>query len=68
VPYRPQRTTCLPRAGARRRLASRPRMPSKVFKPGLLDGAPDNWFGPGPPGGPTEEGGKPLAEERRSES
>jgi hypothetical protein len=43
-------------------------MPSKVFKPGLLDGARDNWFGPGPPGGPTDEGGKPLAEERRSES
>ena len=29
-----------------------------------VDGARDNWFGPWPPGG-LEEGGKPLAEERR---
>jgi hypothetical protein len=40
-------------------------MLSKVFKPGLLDDARDNWFGPWPPGGLTDEGGKPLAEERR---
>ncbi|MEA2374536.1 MAG: citronellol/citronellal dehydrogenase [Thermoleophilaceae bacterium] len=31
-----------------------------------LDGARDNWFGPWPPPGMTDEGtGKPLAEERR---
>jgi citronellol/citronellal dehydrogenase len=30
-----------------------------------LDGARDNWFGPWPPIGLTDEGGKPLAEERR---
>jgi citronellol/citronellal dehydrogenase len=30
-----------------------------------LDGARDNWFGPWPPMGLTDEGGKPLAEERR---
>jgi citronellol/citronellal dehydrogenase len=30
-----------------------------------LDGARDNWFGPWPPPGLTDEGGKPLAEERR---
>ena len=65
MPYRPQ-AICLPRDGARQWLASRPRMPSKVFKHGLLDGARDNWFGPWPPGGLTDEGGKPLAEERRS--
>ena len=29
------------------------------------DGARDNWFGPWPPRGLTEDGGKPLAEERR---
>ncbi len=29
------------------------------------DGARDNWFGPWPPGGLVDEGGKPLAEERR---
>ena len=29
------------------------------------DGARDNWFGPWPPGGLTDDGGKPLAEERR---
>jgi hypothetical protein len=43
-------------------------MPSKVFKPGLLDGARDNRFRPWPPGGPTDEVGTPLAEGRRSES
>ena len=32
-----------------------------------LDGARDNWFGPWPPGGLADEGGKPLAEERRRE-
>lgn len=31
-----------------------------------IDGARDNWFGRGPPGGLTDEGGKPLAEERRA--
>jgi citronellol/citronellal dehydrogenase len=31
-----------------------------------IDGARDNWFGAWPPGGLTGEGGKPLAEERRS--
>jgi citronellol/citronellal dehydrogenase len=30
-----------------------------------LDGARDNWFGPWPPTGLADEGGKPLAEERR---
>src|SRR5205085_1094764 len=30
-----------------------------------LDGARDNWFGPWPPPGLTDESGKPLAEERR---
>jgi NAD(P)-dependent dehydrogenase (short-subunit alcohol dehydrogenase family) len=30
-----------------------------------IDGARDNWFGPWPPGGMTDAGGKPLAEERR---
>ena len=30
-----------------------------------VDGARDNWFGPWPPRGLTEDGGKPLAEERR---
>lgn len=30
-----------------------------------VDGARDNWFGPWPPTGLTDEGGKPLAEERR---
>ena len=30
-----------------------------------LDGARDNWFGPWPPGGLADEGGKPLSEERR---
>jgi citronellol/citronellal dehydrogenase len=29
-----------------------------------LDGARDNWFGPWPPPGLADEGGKPLAEER----
>src|SRR5919199_2217724 len=29
-----------------------------------IDGARDNWFGPWPPPGMTDEGGKPLAEER----
>ena len=29
------------------------------------DGARDNWFGPWPPGGLVDQGGKPLAEERR---
>ena len=32
-----------------------------------IDGARDNWFGPWPPGGLTDEGGKPLAEERKAE-
>src|SRR4051812_5582574 len=32
-----------------------------------IDGARDNWFGPWPPGGLTDEGGKPLAEERKRE-
>jgi citronellol/citronellal dehydrogenase len=31
-----------------------------------IDGARDNWFGSWPPGGLTDEGGKPLAEERGS--
>jgi citronellol/citronellal dehydrogenase len=30
-----------------------------------IDGARDNWFGSWPPGGITDESGKPLAEERR---
>jgi citronellol/citronellal dehydrogenase len=30
-----------------------------------IDGARDNWFGPWPPPGLVDEGGKPLAEERR---
>jgi citronellol/citronellal dehydrogenase len=30
-----------------------------------LDGARDNWFGTWPPGGLTDESGRPLAEERR---
>jgi len=30
-----------------------------------LDGGRDNWFGPWPPGGLADEGGKHLAEERR---
>ena len=30
-----------------------------------IDGARDNWFGPWPPPGLSDEGGKPLAEERR---
>ena len=30
-----------------------------------IDGARDNWFGSWPPGGLSDEGGKPLAEERR---
>lgn len=30
-----------------------------------IDGARDNWFGPWPPPHLTDEGGKPLAEERR---
>jgi citronellol/citronellal dehydrogenase len=30
-----------------------------------LDGARDNWFGPWPPRGLTDESGRPLAEERR---
>src|SRR4051812_39568503 len=30
-----------------------------------LDGARDNWFGPWPPAGLSDEAGKPLAEERR---
>jgi citronellol/citronellal dehydrogenase len=30
-----------------------------------LDGARDNWLGPWPPPGLTDEAGKPLAEERR---
>jgi citronellol/citronellal dehydrogenase len=29
-----------------------------------IDGARDNWFGRWPPGGITDEGGRPLAEER----
>jgi citronellol/citronellal dehydrogenase len=33
-----------------------------------LDGARDNWFGPWPPPGLTDEAGKPLAEERRPKS
>ena len=33
-----------------------------------IDGARDNWFGQWPPRGVTDEGGKPLAEERRPKS
>jgi citronellol/citronellal dehydrogenase len=33
-----------------------------------IDGARDNWFGSWPPGGLSDEGGKPLAEERRPRS
>lgn len=33
-----------------------------------IDGARDNWFGPWPPPGMSDEGGKPLAEERRAKS
>jgi citronellol/citronellal dehydrogenase len=33
-----------------------------------LDGARDNWFGGWPPGGLTDESGRPLAEERRREA
>src|SRR3954462_13975408 len=33
-----------------------------------IDGARDNWFGPWPPPGMTDDGGKPLAEERRTSS
>ncbi|HEV3377662.1 MAG TPA: SDR family oxidoreductase [Thermoleophilaceae bacterium] len=33
-----------------------------------LDGARDNWFGRWPPGGLADESGKPVAEERRTES
>jgi citronellol/citronellal dehydrogenase len=33
-----------------------------------LDGGRDNWFGAWPPARLTDESGKPLAEERRSES
>jgi citronellol/citronellal dehydrogenase len=31
-----------------------------------LDGARDNWFGPWPPAGASDQGGEPLAEERRA--
>ncbi len=31
-----------------------------------IDGARDNWFGPWPPPGMSDEGGRPLAEERRA--
>jgi citronellol/citronellal dehydrogenase len=31
-----------------------------------LDGARDNWFGPWPPVGLTDDSGKPLSEERRA--
>jgi NAD(P)-dependent dehydrogenase (short-subunit alcohol dehydrogenase family) len=30
-----------------------------------IDGARDNWFGSWPPGGLSDEGGRPLSEERR---
>jgi citronellol/citronellal dehydrogenase len=30
-----------------------------------MDGARDNWFGPWPPPGLSDDAGKPLAEERR---
>ncbi|MGZ5321636.1 MAG: SDR family oxidoreductase [Solirubrobacterales bacterium] len=30
-----------------------------------IDGARDNWFGTWPPGGAADEGGEPLAEERK---
>ena len=32
-----------------------------------IDGARDNWFGPWPPGGAADDGGEPLAEERRED-
>jgi citronellol/citronellal dehydrogenase len=32
-----------------------------------IDGARDNWFGSWPPGGLSDEGGTPLAEERRQQ-
>jgi citronellol/citronellal dehydrogenase len=32
-----------------------------------IDGGRDNWFGAWPPARLTDEAGKPLAEERRSE-
>ena len=32
-----------------------------------IDGARDNWFGAWPPGGAADEGGEPLAEERRND-
>jgi citronellol/citronellal dehydrogenase len=33
-----------------------------------IDGARDNWFGPWPPRGLTDDAGKPLAEERKPKS
>ncbi|MFL5826938.1 MAG: SDR family oxidoreductase [Thermoleophilaceae bacterium] len=33
-----------------------------------IDGARDNWFGPWPPPGLSDEAGKPLAEERKPKS
>jgi citronellol/citronellal dehydrogenase len=33
-----------------------------------IDGARDNWLGAWPPSGLTDEGGKPLSEERKSDS
>jgi citronellol/citronellal dehydrogenase len=30
-----------------------------------IDGARDNWFGTWPPGGLTDDAGKPLAEQRK---
>src|SRR3954447_25904009 len=33
-----------------------------------VDGARDNWLGPSPPAGLTDDAGKPLAEERRPRS
>ena len=32
-----------------------------------IDGARDNWFGPWPPPGASDEGGEPLREQRRGE-
>jgi citronellol/citronellal dehydrogenase len=32
-----------------------------------IDGARDNWFGTWPPGGAADQGGEPLAEERRKD-
>ncbi len=32
-----------------------------------IDGARDNWFGTWPPGGAADDGGEPLAEERRKD-